>query len=76
MNHVTFKINETQDGEFILFLYNHSREIVTERFRSKDLDEVVSRLKENLKYRTGFKGALNNMISNSILDGREGIEDE
>ena len=76
MNHVTFKINETREGEFILFLYNHSREIVIERFRSKDLDEVVSRLKEDMKYRKVFKGALNNMISNSILDEREGSEDE
>jgi hypothetical protein len=76
MNHVTFKINETQEGEFILFLYNHSREIVIERFRSKDLDEVVSRLKEDMKYRKGFKGALNNMVSNSILDEGEGLGDE
>ena len=57
MSYVTFKINETQEGEFILFLYNHSREIVTERFRSKDIDEVVSKLKEVMKYRRAFEGA-------------------
>ena len=76
MNHVTFKINETQEGEFILFLYNHSREIVIERFRSKDIDEVVCKLKEEMEHRKVFMGAVNNMVSNSILDERKDSEDE
>ncbi len=76
MNYVTFTINETRDEEFILFLYNHSREIVFERFRSKDLDEVFSRLKEEMKHRKGFIGALNNMGFISILDEGEESEDE
>ncbi len=76
MNYCTFTINETREGEFILFLYNHSREIVFERFRSQDLDEVVSRLKEEMKNRKGFIGALNNMGFISFLDEGEGSEDE
>ena len=76
MNYCTFTINETREGEFILFLYNHSREVVFERFRSKNLDEVVSRLKEDMKYRRGFRGALSNMGFMSILDEGEESEDE
>ena len=76
MNYCTFTIKETREGEFILFLYNHSREIVFERFRSQDLDEVVTRLKEDMKYRRGFKGALSNMGFMSILDEGGNFEDE
>jgi hypothetical protein len=76
MNYVTFKINETQEGEFILFLYHHTREIVSERFRSNDLDEVVCKLKEEMDHRKAFMGALSNMGFMSILDEGEGSEDE
>jgi hypothetical protein len=76
MNYCTFTIKETREGEFILFLYNHSREIVFERCRAKDLDEVVSRLKEEMKYRRGFRGALSNMGFMSILDEGGKSEDE
>ena len=76
MNYCTFTINETREGVFILFLYNHSREIVFERFKSKDLDEAVSRLKKDMKYRRGFKGALSNLGFMSILDEGGNFEDE
>jgi hypothetical protein len=76
MDYVTFTIKETREGEFILFLYNQSREVVFERFRSKDLDEVVGRLKEEMNYRRGFRGALSNMGFMSILDEGEESGDE
>jgi hypothetical protein len=76
MNYCTFTIKETREGEFILFLYNHSREIVSERFRSQNLDEVVGRLKEEMKHRKGFMGALGNMGFMSILDEGEESGDE
>ena len=76
MNYCTFTINETRDEEFILFLYNHSREIVFERFRSNDLDEVVGRLKDEMKHRKGFMYAQNNMSFISILDEGEACGDE
>ena len=70
MNYCTFTIRETREGEFILFLYNHSQEIVFERFRSNDLDVVVGRLKEEMKNRKGFMGAQNNMsvMYHTLLD--------
>ena len=60
MNYVTFKIIETQDGEFVLSLHNHSKELVSEQFRSDNLDEVVNRLKREMKYRKHFMNALGN----------------
>jgi hypothetical protein len=60
MNYVTFKIVETQSGEFVLSLHNHDRKLETERFRSKDLEEVVQRLKGEMEYRRHFMSALGN----------------
>jgi len=60
MNYVTFKIVETQSGEFVLFLHNHDRKLVSEEFRSKNLEEVVERLKEKMEYRRHFMNALGN----------------
>jgi len=62
MNYVTFKIIESKGGEFVLFLNNHSRKLVSEVCRSRDLDEVVDRLKKEMKYRKHFMSALNNEI--------------
>lgn len=61
MNYVTFKIVETQSGEFVLFLHNHSRKLITQRCRSKDLDEIVNRLKKEMDYRKHFMNALGNL---------------
>jgi len=60
MNYVTFKMIETKGGEFVMFLNNHSRKLVSEVCRSRDLDEVVSRLKKEMKYRKHFMNALSN----------------
>ena len=60
MNYVTFKIIETRSGEFVLFLHNHSRKLVSEVFRSKILDEVVKKLKDQMDYRKRFMSALSN----------------
>jgi hypothetical protein len=45
MNYVTFAKKETRSGEFVVFLHNYSQKLVSEKFRSKDLDEVVNKLK-------------------------------
>jgi len=60
MNYVTFKILETKGGEFVLFLNNHDQKLISEKFRSRDLDEVVNRLKKEMKYRKHFMNALSN----------------
>jgi hypothetical protein len=62
MNYVTFKIIETRPGEFILYLHNHSQKLITEKCRSKNLDEVVERLKKEMENRRRFMSALNNYI--------------
>ncbi|UCE55821.1 MAG: hypothetical protein JSV31_10315 [Desulfobacterales bacterium] len=69
MSYVTFKIIETRGGEFVLFLHNHSQKLVTEIFRSKNLEEVVDRLKKEMRYRKHFMSALSNYIPVlSIID--------
>ena len=60
MNYVTFRIKETKDGQFILSLHNHAKKLVAEQCRSKNLDEVVERLKKGMNYRTHFNNALGN----------------
>jgi hypothetical protein len=61
-NYVTFKIIETRDGEFVLYLHNHNQKLISEQHRSGDLDEVVDKLKEKLEYRKHFMNALNNFV--------------
>jgi len=60
MNYVTFKIIETPSGEFVLFLHNHAKKLVSEEFRSKNLEEVVNRLEGGMEYRKHFMNALGN----------------
>ena len=60
MNYVTFKIKETKDGQFVLYLHNHAQQKVHEQLRSKNLDEVVDKLKKGMNYRTHFNNALGN----------------
>jgi hypothetical protein len=55
---VTFTIEETPDGEFVLSLHNHSQKLVSEQHRSKDIDEVVVVLKKNMIARNGFNNAM------------------
>jgi len=60
MNYVTYKMLETKRGEFVLFLNNHDQKLISEVFRSRDLDAVVNRLKKEMKYRKHFLNALSN----------------
>jgi hypothetical protein len=60
MNYVTFKIKETTDGDFVLYLHNHHLQKVYEHFRSKNLEEVVAKLKGQMEYRKHFMNALSN----------------
>ena len=60
MNYVTFKIKETRDGQFVLYLHNHHQQKVYEHFRSRNLDEVVDKLKGQIEYRRHFMNALGN----------------
>ena len=69
-NYVTFRIVETRNGEWKLYLHNHGRRLVSEKFRSKDLDEAVKKLKGQVKYRQHF----NNALSNEIMFGRSFLE--
>ena len=62
MNYVTFKIDETTSGDFVLFLHNHHQKLVSEVFRSRDLDDVVSKLKDEMKYRKHFMSAYSNYL--------------
>jgi hypothetical protein len=73
-NYVTFKILETQDGEFVLYLHNHDQKLIDEQHRSRDLDEVVDRLKEKIDYRRHFMNALNNYAP--VLQARDKLEDK
>ncbi|MGD2272725.1 MAG: hypothetical protein PVI06_20175, partial [Desulfobacterales bacterium] len=84
MSYVTFKIIETQSGEFILLLHNHSRKIIYQEFRSNNFDEVVEQLKEKIAYRKHFMSALNNYttvlnimdeLTEKYPDGEEFPED-
>jgi hypothetical protein len=60
MHYVTFRIEETRDGEFVLYTHNHSQKKVFETLRSKNLDEVVDKLKDRMNYRHAFTSALRN----------------
>jgi hypothetical protein len=60
MNYVTFKIKETKDGQFVLYLHNHAQEKVYEELRTRNLDEVVDKLKKGMDYRRHFNNALGN----------------
>ena len=62
MNYVTFKIGETKSGDFVLFLHNYHQKLISEKFRSKDIDEVVSKLKDEMKYRKRFMSAYSNYM--------------
>lgn len=77
MNYVTFKIGETKSGEFVLFLHNHPHKIISEIFRSEDLAEVVSKLKEQMEYRKRLMSAQSNYmpVYNIIEDLNEKYPD-
>ena len=72
MNYVTFKIEETRNGQFVLFLHNHLQKKVFEKFRSSDLAEVFKRLKEEMKVRSDHMTALNDHAS--VLEFFNSIE--
>ena len=72
-NYVTFKIIETRDGEFVLYLHNHDQKLIDEQHRFTDLDEVVDKLKEKLDYRRHFMNALNNYAP--VLQAGDKLED-
>jgi hypothetical protein len=61
-NNVTFNIKETPEGEFVLYLHNHGRKMVSEEYRSRDIDEIVEVLKEKMNYRTHFNNAMDNYM--------------
>ena len=74
MSYVTFKIIETRSGEFVLFLHNHSQKLVSEQFRSKNLDQVVNKLKGAMEYRKHFMNALGNYAP--VLSIIEDLEEQ
>ena len=73
-NYVTFKIIENRGGEFVLYLHNHEQKLISEQHRSRDLDEVVDKLKEKLNYRRHFMNALNNYAP--VLQASDKLEDK
>ena len=73
-NYVTFKIIETRDGEFVLYLHNHDQKLISEQHRSRDFDEVVDKLKEKIDYRRHFMNALNNFVP--VLEAGDKLEDK
>ena len=72
MNYVTFKIKETRDGQFILNLHNHHQQKVYENFRSRNLDEVVGKLKKEMECRRQYMNALSNYAP--VMDGIDQLE--
>jgi len=62
MHYVIFKIIESRRGEFVLYLNNYSKKLIKEIYRSKNIDEVVERLKKEMKYREHFMNALSNYM--------------
>ncbi len=50
-NYVTFKIHETRGGEFVVYLENHEKNLISEQYRSRDIDIVIERLKKEMNYR-------------------------
>lgn len=73
-NYVIFKIVETRDGDFVLYLHNHDQKLIREQHRSKDLDEIVDMLKKDIRYRRHFLNALNNYVP--VLETRDKLEDK
>lgn len=73
-NYVTFKIIETRDGEFVLYLHNHDQKLISEQLRSKDLDEVTDELKSKMRYRKHFMNALGNYVP--VLETVDRLEDK
>ena len=73
-NYVTFKILESWDGDFVLYLHNHKQKLISEQYRSGDLDEVVDMLKEKIDYRRHFMNALNNYAP--VLQASNKLEDK
>ena len=71
---VTFKIIETRDGEWVFYLHNHGQKKIYEKHRSRDLDEVVKKLKGQIKYRQHFDNALFHevMLGERFKDADEG----
>jgi regulatory protein YycH of two-component signal transduction system YycFG len=61
--YVTFRIEETKDGDFVLYVHNHSQKKVFEKLRSKNLDAVVDKLKKERKYRHAFNSAASNYMT-------------
>ena len=62
MHYVTFKIIESRRRDFVLYLHNHSKKLIKENYRSKNIDKVVERLKKEMKHREHFMNALSNYI--------------
>ena len=73
-NYVTFKIIETRDGDFIQYLHNHDQKLISEQYRSRDLDEAVDRLKEKISYRRHFMNALGNYVP--VLETLDKLEEK
>ena len=73
-NYVTFKIIESREGDFVLYLHNHDQKLIGEQFRSKDLNEVVDKLKKEMRYRKHFTGALGNYAP--VLETRDKLVDK
>jgi hypothetical protein len=73
-NYVTFKIIETRDGEFVLYLHNHDQKLISEQHRSTVLDEVVNKLREKIDYRRHFMNAQNNYAP--VLQASDKLEDK
>ena len=70
---VTFKVIETRDGEWVLYLHNHGQKMIYEKLRCRDLDEVIKKLKGQIKYRQHFNNALFHeiMMGQCFLEGDE-----
>jgi hypothetical protein len=60
MNGHTFRIVETEDGEFVLNRHTQSQNLDIEMYRSRDIDEVVEKIKQERGYRTHHDGGFNN----------------
>jgi len=60
MHYVTFRIKEIKDGQFVLYLHNHPQQKVYEQLRSKNLDDIIDKLKKGMNYRRRFTNALSN----------------
>jgi hypothetical protein len=72
MNYVTFNIIESPDGEFVLYLRNRDRKLLSEEFRSKSIDKVIEELKKKMDYRRHFLNALSNYTP--VIENIDNIE--